>query len=137
MFRHGEISTETDKKPFVFTLIAFAASAAATVLLLVLFWGNALAIFAAVLLGIVAVSAGSVLFALLTDRAYIEGDRLHMSYMFRRREISLDKIGKISYKEDVYHVFGKDGNLVGTINGKLTGIGNVIFELDRRQIPFV
>ena len=137
MFRHGEISTETDKKPFVFTLIAFAASAAATVLLLVLFWGNALAIFAAVLLGIVAIAAFSVLLALITDRAYIEDDRLCMSYMFRKREISLDKIGRISCKEDVYSVFGKDGNLVGTINGKLTGIGNVIFELDRRQIPFV
>lgn len=137
MFKHGEISTEVDKKPFFFTLIAFTVSLAAAVVILVVFWGKALSIFAAVLLFIVAISAGSVLLALLTDRAYVENDRLHMSYMFRRREISLDKIGKISYNEDVYKVFGKDGSLVGTINGKLTGIGDVIFELDRRQVPFV
>ena len=137
MFRHGEISTEVDKKPFIFTLTAFVASLAATVLILVFFWGNALAIFAGILLAVVTVSAGLVLFALLTDCAYVEDGRLHMNYMFRRREISLDKIGKITYKEDVYNVYGKDGNLVGTINGKLTGIGNVIFELDRKQVPFV
>ena len=101
MFRHGTVSTEVDRKPFVFTLTAFVVSLAATVLLFVFGHGNALAVFAGILMAIVAIASGAVLFALLTDRAYIENDVLHTGYLFRKNAIPLDKIGKSSYKEDV------------------------------------
>ena len=77
-FRHGEISTEVDQRPFVFTLIAFSGSLIAMILLLVFAWGDGLAIFAAILLFIVAAASGAVLLAIVTDQAYIEDDLLVM-----------------------------------------------------------
>lgn len=137
MFRHGEISTEIDKKPFVFTLTAFLGSLAATVLILVFGWGNALALFAGFLLLIVAIASGVVLFAMVTDRAYIEDDTLFMSYLFKQKRVPLKNIGKVSYKDEVYSIYDRKGNIIGTVNGKLTGIGTVILELDKQGVPFV
>lgn len=137
MFRHGPISTETDKKPFVFTVAAFAASLTAAVLLFVLGKGNALSIIAGIFVSIVALSAGAVLLALVTDRAYVEDGVLHMTYLFTKKSVPLDKIGEISYKEDVYTVLDRDGRVLGTINAKLTGIGTVIQALDQNGIRFV
>ena len=137
MFRHGNISTEVDKKPFIFTLTAFLGSLIAAVLILVLAWGNALALFAGFLVLIVAIAAGVVLFAMVSDRAYIENDTLYMSYLFKRKRVTLKDIGKVSYKDEVYSVFDRKGNIIGTVNGKLTGIGTVILELDKRGVTFV
>ena len=75
MFKKGQVCTETDKGPFWFTLIAFVLGTAGTVLLFVLGGGDALAVFAGILLGTVALAAGGVLFALITDRAEIDIDR--------------------------------------------------------------
>lgn len=137
MFRHGEISTETDKKPFFFTLFVFAGSLAAALLLFLRGAGQALAVFAGILLGAVALAAGAVLIALVTDRAYICGDRLTMQYMFRKTETPLGEIGRISLKEDVYSVYDRKGRLLGTINAQLTGIDRILIQLDKHGVPFV
>ena len=127
MFRHGDISTETDRGPFLFTLAALLGSLMAAVLIFALGGGHALAIVAGVLLSAVAVAAAAVLFALTSDRAYIEDDALCMRYMFRSARIPLGEIGRIAYKDDVYSVFDRKENPVGTINARLTGI-------DRRTV---
>ena len=137
MFRYGEFSTETDKKPFVFTLAALITCLTAAVLLFVFSNGEALGIFAGVLLSIVGIAAAAVLFAMVTDRAYVEDEKLHMSYLFRRRSIALGNIGKVTYKDDVYTVFDRKGAAVGTINAYLTGIGRVLHALDQKGIQFV
>ena len=137
MFRRGDISTEVDKKPFVFTLTGFLGSLLAAVLILVFAWGDALALFAGFLLVIVAAASGLVLFAMVSDRAWIEDDTLFMSYLFKRKRIPVKDIGKVSYKDEVYSVFDRKGNIIGTVNGKLTGIGTVILELDKRGVTFV
>ncbi len=137
MFRHGEFSTETDKKPFLFTLIAFLGSLTAAVLLFVLGRGQALAIFAGILIAIVAVASGAVLFAMVSDQAFILDGKLTMRYMFRRAEIPLEQIGQLKYKDDVYSVYDRRGALVGTINAKLTGIDKVLNMLDRSGVRFV
>ena len=136
MFRHGDISTETDKKPFVFTLVAFLGSLIATVLILVLAWGQGLAIFAAIMLFIVAIASGSVLFAMVTDQAYIEDDKLTMRYLFKKKVVPLNKIGKVTYKDDLYSVYDLKGNIIGTINGQLTGIDSVLYKLDKSGVRF-
>ena len=136
MFKKGQVSTEVDKGPFIFTLTALRAGAAVTVLLFVLGKGEGLSVFAGILFAVVTLSAAAVLFALLTDKAYIDGDRLYTSYMFKRRAIKIDEIGKISYKDDVYTVFDKKGNKISTINAKLTSIGEVIFALDKAGVNF-
>lgn len=137
MFRHGAISTETDRKPFFFTLTAAVVGLSGTVLLFVLAYGNALAVFAGVLLGIVTIAAFCVLLALVTDRAYVENDTLYMRYLLKKRSIPIDGIGKITCRDDVYTVYGKNGAIAGTINAKLTGIGEVIHELDKRGVNFL
>ena len=108
MFKKGQVGTEVDKGPFIFTLIVLIGGAAVTVLL----------------------------FALLTDRAYIDGGKLYMSYLFKRKSVQIEEIGKITYKDDVYTVFDKKNNKVGTLNAKLTSIGEVIFALDKAGVDF-
>ena len=137
MFRRGDISTETDKKPFLFTLIAFLGSLLAAILLFALGKGEGLAIFAGVLVAIVAIAAGIVLFAMVTDQAYIQDETLYMRYLFRKAEAPLKQIGKVTFKDQVYTVFDKKGNQIGTINGQLTGIDAILLKLDQSGVPFV
>ena len=137
MFRHGEFSTETDKKPFYFTLIAFLCSLTGAVLLFVLSGGDALAIFAGIMLAVVAAASGAVLFAMVTDQAYVKGDTLYLRYLFRRSQVPLSRIGHLTYKDNVYAVYGLNGEPLGTINARLTGIGRVLHRLDAGGIRSV
>ena len=137
MFRHGDCSTETDKRTFLFTLIAFAACLTAAVLLFVLGRGSALAVFAGILVGVVAAASGAVLFAMVTDYAFIKDDTLCMRYLFRTSQVPLDKIAGIRFKDEVYSVYGPNGELLGTINARLTGIDRVLHKLDASGIRSV
>jgi len=136
MFRKGQVSTEIDKGPFLFTLIALIVGGGATVLLFTLGGSEPLAIFAGIMVAIVTLAAGGVLFALLTDRAYIENGILYMSYLFKRKQIPIENIGKITLRSEVYYVYDKKGNAAGTINAKLTAIGDVILALDKSGVNF-
>ncbi|MBO4423263.1 MAG: hypothetical protein J5879_07475 [Clostridia bacterium] len=136
MFKKGQVSTEVDKGPFIFTLAALVAGLIVTVLLFVLGRGNGLAVFAGILFAIITLSAAAVLFALLTDRAYIDGGVLYMSYLFRKKSIKIEDIGRIVLKDDVYHVYDKKNAKAGTMNAKLTSIGDVIFALDSEGVDF-
>ena len=73
----------------------------------------------------------------LDGRAYIDDGVLYMSYLLKRRSIPIEKIGKITLREDVYYVYGKDGAAAGTINAKLTSVGDVITELDKSGVNFI
>ena len=137
MFRKGDFSTETDKGPFIFTLIALVVGAVVTSLLFILGGGDPMAIFAGIMVAIVTVAAAAVMFALLTDKVFIKGDTLYMSYMFKRRSIAVRDIGKVTLKDEIYYVYDKSGATAGTINAKLTSVGEVIIALDRRGVNFV
>ena len=136
MFKKGQVSTEVDKGPFIFTLSALAAGLIMTVLLFVLGRGNGFAVFAGILFSVVTAAAAAVLFALLTDRAYIDGDVLYTSYLFKKKSIKIEDIGRIELKDDVYHVYDRKNVKAGTMNAKLTSIGDVIFALDRKGVDF-
>ncbi len=137
MFKKGQVSTQVDKGPFIFTLVSLAAGLAVTVLLFVLGKGDGLAVFAGILFAVVTLAAAAVLFALVSDRVYIEDEVLHMSYLFRRRTVPIKDIGKISFADDLYFVFDKKDTKIGTMNAKLTSIGDVIFALDKAGVNFV
>ena len=66
---------------------------------------------------------------------YIENGVLRMRYLFKSRSVPLDSISHVTLKDDVYSVYDRNGTLRGTINGKLTGIGSILNELDRKGIP--
>ena len=136
MFKHGPYSTETDRKPFFFTLTAFLGSLGAALLLFLLGRGEALAVFAGILFSVLALAAAPVLLALVTDRAYIEDGVLHLRYLLRRAAVPLDEIGRLRYHEQVYSVFDRKGRLLGTINAQLTGIDRVLHKLDECGVPF-
>ena len=53
MFRHGEISTEVDRKPFVFTLVCLIVGLAVTLAAFILGRGSGLALFAGILMAVV------------------------------------------------------------------------------------
>ena len=137
MFKKGQISTEVDKGPFIFTVIALVAGLTVTVLLFVLGKGDGLSVFAGILFAVITLAAAAVLFALVTDRAYIDGGVLYLSYLFKRRSIPVKDIGKITFADDMYFVFDKKDAKVGTINAKLTSIGEVLFALDKAGVNFI
>ncbi len=136
MFKHGEFSTEVDKGPFFFTLAAFLGSLTAA-LLFFFVSGAPLAIFAGILVSVVAIASGAVLFALTTDRVYILDDKLYMSYLFRKTAVPLNEIGRITCKDNVYSVYNRRDKLMGTINGQLTGIDKILYKLDECGIYVV
>lgn len=136
MFKHGPISTEVDRKPFLFTLIALIGSTAAAALLFVLGWGYGLAIFAAILVTIVAVASLVVLFAMLTDYAYIDNDVLVTRYLFRKKRVPLGEIGRVTCLEHVYYVYGRKNELLGTINGMLSGIDDILYAMENSGVRF-
>jgi len=136
LLKHGDVSTETDRKPFLFTLIAFAGSTAAAVLLFVFSRGDGLAIFAGILVSVVAVGSLVILFAMLTDYAYIEQGVLRTRYLFKKAQIPLGGIGKVTCKEKVYYIYDQRGDLLGTINGQLTGIDSILRALENNGVRF-
>ena len=134
MFRHGEISTEVDRKPFIFTLVSLIVGLAVTVVAFASGHGNTLAVFAGIMMAIVSLAAGIVLLAMISDKAYIEDGILHMSYLTKKAEIPLEKIGRVTLKDDVYSVYDRHEKLVGTINGLLSGIDSILYALDKGGI---
>ena len=136
MFKRGEFSTEVDRKTFFFTLAAFVGCLTAALLFFFLS-GEALAIFAGILLSVVALASGAVLFAMTTDRAYILDDKLYMSYLFRKTAVPLSEIGKITSKDNVFSVYNRRDKLLGTLNGQLTGIDKILYKLDEQGIHVV
>ncbi|GEM_PF-1956250 len=136
MLRHGEISTEIDRKPFLFTLIAATVSTAVAVLLFVLGKGNVLAVFSGILVAVVAAVSLFILFVMLTDYAYIDGGVLHTRYLFRKESIPLSGIGKVTCREKVYYVFNRQGNVAATINGVLTGIDRILYAMENNGVCF-
>lgn len=135
MFRHGEISTETDRGPFFFTLAALICCLTAAVLCFVLS-GAALAVYAGILLAIVAAAAFAVLLALMTDFAFIRDGTLFTRYFLKKRAIPLREIGKVTHREEIYTVYDKKGAPLATVNGRLTGIDRILSELDRSGVLF-
>lgn len=135
MFRHGDVSTEVDRKPFLFTLVAFLGSTAAAVLLFAL-GGNGLAVFSGILISVVAAASLIILFAMLTDRAYIEDDVLKTQYLFKRTSIPLSKIEKITCRDRIYYVYGWHGDVAATINGQLTGIDRLLVTFEKHGVRF-
>ncbi len=137
MFRHGETSTEVGKAPFFFTLASFLVTSLAAALLIIKTRGNMLAVFAAIMLVIVALASLGVLFAMATDYAYIEDDTLFMSYLFRKSSLPLKEIGKVTLKDNVYHVYDLKYDEIGTINASALGIDGITKELYRKNVPFI
>jgi predicted signal transduction protein with EAL and GGDEF domain len=137
MFRHGEISTEADKGPFIFTLAVLVGSILLGGAILIFAGTGPLNIFFAVMCAIMAVCSAVVLFGMLSDYACIENDVLTMSYLFSKKTIALKDIGQVSIKDNVYTVYDRKKNKVGTINGLATGIDRVTGEMNRKHVNFV
>ena len=137
MFRHSEISTEVGIAPFCFTQISSVASIFMCIFLLVKYSGNYLALFAAAMFLIVGIASLIVLFGMISDYAYIKDGILYMSYLLKRNSIKIEEIGKIELKDDVYHVYDRKNDEVGTINSQALGIDRIVMELDRNNVTFI
>ena len=129
-----KVSTKIDKKTMIFTIIALIMCSVLSIVLLIKYKGNYLALFAAIMLIVVAISSFVVLIGMLTDKAYIENNVLYMSYIFKKSNIKLNEIGYIEFKDDVYHVYDNKNNEVGSINGLALGIDELIHELDINNV---
>ena len=137
MFRHSEISTEVGIAPFCFAQISSVASIFMCIFLLVKYSGNYLALFAAAMFLIVGIASSIVLFGMISDYAYIKDGILYMSYLLKRNSIKIEEIGKIELKDDIYHVYDRKNDEVGTINSQALGIDRIVMELDRNNVTFI
>ena len=137
MFKHGSVSTEVDRKPFLFTVIAASVSTVAAVLLFALTGGNALAIFAGILVTVVELVAWFILFVMLTDYAYVDGDVLKTHYLLKKASIPFSEIDSVSCVEKVYYIRNRHGDVLATVNGQLTGIDGILHALEKNGVRFV
>lgn len=137
MFRRSEISTEVGKGSFFFTLIALSGSLVAAVFLLMRFKGSYLAIYAAAMMFIIAAASAVVMFGLLSDYAYIREDVLYMHYLFKGSSIPVKEISKAVLQDDVYHIYDRRNDEVGSINSLALGIDKLVHELDLNGVPFL
>ena len=137
MFRHGEISTEIEKGPFWFTVFVLVGGVTAAFAILHFSGTGAMNIVMAAFLGVMSLAAAAVLFALISDRTYIDNEVLYMSYLFKRSSIPVKEIGQVSFKDDVYTVYDRKKKKIGTINALATGIDRITSELNRNRVNFV
>ncbi len=59
-----------------------------------------------------------------------------MSYLCRKKAVPLAGLGKVTCKDNVYSVYGRKGDLLGTVNGLLSGIDEILHELDKNGVRF-
>ena len=78
-------------------------------------------------MGVVTLAAAVVLFAMISDCAYISDNKLHMNYLFKKNVIEVAKIGRVSLKDNVYTVYDRAGNV-------LTGVDTILYFLDKNGI---
>lgn len=132
--KKGYLSTKISKGPLIFTLIGLLSSAIVITLIAIFGKGQALAITAIVFFSIILIAAIALLIGELFDYAYIKDDFLYMIYIFKRRKIKISDIGKIKYEKDIYIVFDKDNNKIGTINALAPGNDQIIIYLDQHGV---
>lgn len=136
MFKRSQISTEVAKGPFYFTLTALVISII-VIIFLVNYSKNYLAIFAIIMMAVIAVASLIILFGMLSDYAYIKDDVLYMNYLFKNNKIEIKQIKNIKLIDDVYHVYNLKNDEVGTINGLSIGIDKIINKLDASGVEFL
>lgn len=136
MFKKSELSTEVGKGPFIFTISALIISALVIVLVVVFSQFGFLEIACIFFMGIILIGSIVVLFGMVSDYSYIKDGKLYMHYLFKGSEIKIKEIGKIKYKDDIYQIYDKKSDVVGTINARAIGAGKIIHELNRNNVPF-
>lgn len=132
--KKGYLSTKISKGPLIFTLIGLLSSAIVITLIAIFGKGQALAITAIVFFSIILIAAIALLIGELFDYAYIKDDFLYMIYIFKRNKIKISDIGKIKHEKDIYIVFDKDNNKIGTINALAPGNDQIIIYLDQHGV---
>lgn len=132
--KKGYLSTKISKGPLIFTLIGLLSSAIVITLIAIFGKGQALAITAIVFFSIILIAAIALLIGELFDYAYIKDDFLYMIYIFKRSKIKISDIGKIKHEKDIYIVFDKDNNKIGTINALAPGNDQIIIYLDQHGV---
>ena len=73
---------------------------------------------------------------MLTDYAYIDQGILRTRYLFKKTAVPLAEIGKVTCCEKVYYIYNRRGDLLGTVNGLLSGIDSILGELENNGVHF-
>lgn len=129
--RNASIKTKVGKGPVIFTIAGLASSIAVITLIAIYGLNNPFGIVAIIFFGIIAVVAIILMFGLLLDYAYIDGDTLYMQYIFKSSKIKLKDVGSMVLKNNIYTIYDKFNNEVGTINSIAIGADKIIIALDK------
>ena len=129
--KKGYLSTKISKGPLIFTIIGRLSSIVVITLIAIFGKGEALAVTAIVFFSIILIAAIALLIGELFDYAYIKDDYLYMVYVFKRSKIKISDIGKIKHENNIYTVFDKNNNKIGTINAIAPGNDQIIIYLDK------
>jgi hypothetical protein len=129
--RNASLKTKVGKGPVIFTITGLVSSIAVITLIAIYGLNNPFGIVAIIFFGIIAVVAIILMFGLLLDYAYIDGDTLYMQYIFKSSKIKLKDVGSMVLKNNIYTIYDKLNNEVGTINSIAIGADKIIIALDK------
>lgn len=130
MANRGSLKTTISKGQLIFTLTGLVSSIVVITLLAIFSGTDPLAIVAMIFFGIIALSAIALLFGLLLDYCFIKDGVLYMHYIFKSSKIALKDIGTIVLKDNVYTVYDKYENRIGTFNATANGADKIIIAID-------
>lgn len=133
----SKIRTKFNKGPLIFTIVGFLISILIVALMIVFRDRDSFTVVACVFMGIIAIASAILLFVELRDYAYIVDDNLVMVYLFKKRMIKIVDIGLMSLKDNVYTVFDRKNEKIGTINALLDGIDLLVVTLDKKGVKIV
>jgi len=129
--RNASLKTKVGKGPVIFTITGLVSSIAVITLIAIYGLNNPFGIVAMVFFGIIAVVAIVLMFGLLLDYAYIDGDTLYMQYIFKSSKIKLKDVGSMVLKDNIYTIYDKSNKKIGTINSIALGADKIIIALDK------
>lgn len=110
------IKTSIAKGPLIFSLVGFLLSVAVIIIFIFTEQSPVLGGVVIVICSLFAILALIIIFDQLFDYVEIKDGILHAHILFIHKHVSIKKINQISFKNDAYYFYLKDGRKFTSIN---------------------
>ncbi len=114
--KQRRIKTSIAKGPLIFSLVGFLLSVAVIIVFIFTEQSPVLGGVVIVICSLFAILALIIIFDQLFDYVEIKNGMLHVHILFIHKRVNIKKINQISFKNDVYYFYLKDGKKFTSIN---------------------
>ena len=125
------LKTKVGIGPVIFTFAGLISSITVITLIAIFAPTHPFGVVAMIFFGIIGISAIALMFGIFLDYAYIKNDTLYMQFILKSSKIKLKDIGDMILKDNVYTVFDKSHNKIGTINAFAIGADRIVVALSK------